>query len=159
MRASLFKSCFKNPIFFLAFGFGSGLMPKAPGTWGTCAAIPFYLLMSHLSPLSYLIITLMAFIFGIVICDYVSKAIGIYDFSGIVWDEIVGYWVTMFLIPPKWEWMLLGFILFRLFDIWKPFPINWVEKRVQGGLGIMLDDLLAALPALVILKFAVNYFS
>lgn len=141
----------QNPCYFLAFGFGSGLMPKAPGTWGTVAAIPLYLLIAHCSWPVYLLLTLMAFIAGIWFCDAVTRELGIHDFSGIVWDEIVGYLLTLFLMPVKLECMIAGFILFRLFDIWKPQPIRWIDQRVQGGLGIMLDDVLAAIPAWCIL--------
>jgi phosphatidylglycerophosphatase A len=146
------QSVWKRPDFFIAFGFGSGLMPYAPGTWGTVAAIPIYLLLMNLSPIVYLVITFLAFLFGVYICARVSAELGVHDFPGIVWDEIVGYLLTMFLAPRGIFWMLLGFGLFRLFDIWKPEPIRWVDKRVHGGLGIMLDDVIAAIPALMMIQ-------
>ena len=135
----------------MAFGFGSGLMPFAPGTFGTIAALPLYFFMMNLSPLVYALFTTLAFIAGVCVCDKVAKDMGVHDYPGIVWDEIVGYFITMFLAPPGVLWMALGFILFRIFDIWKPQPIRWVDEKVHGGLGIMLDDVLAALPACALL--------
>ena len=141
-----------NPIAYcIAFGFGSGLMPFAPGTWGTLAAIPLYYLLSITLPVTYLSITGVCLVAGIWITDYVSKDMGIHDFGGIVWDEIVGFFITMFLVPCSVITILVGFFLFRLFDIWKPWPIGWLDKSVQGGLGIMLDDVLAAIYANVVL--------
>jgi len=134
----------KNPVHLLAFGFGSGLSPKAPGTMGTLVAIPFFILLSKLSLLFYLLIVVAAFLAGIYFCDKTSKYLRVHDHSGIVWDEIVGYWITMILIPASWQSIVAGFLLFRLFDIWKPFPIKWVDQHVKGGFGIMIDDVLAA---------------
>lgn len=149
---ALSNKVWRNPYFFMAFGFGSGLMPTAPGTWGTLAAIPIYLLLVNASWGLYLVVTLIAFLFGVFICNKVSKELGEHDYGGIVWDEIVGYLLTMFLAPSGLVWIVIGFILFRIFDIWKPQPIGWVDERVQGGLGIMLDDVLAAIPAWIILQ-------
>ena len=140
-----------DPVYFVAMGFGSGLMPFAPGTWGTVFAMPVYLLISNKTPLVYSIITVLAFVFGVMICSHVSNELKVDDYKGIVWDEIVGYLITMFGVPLGFGWMLAGFILFRIFDIWKPEPIRWIEKRVKGGLGIMLDDVIAAIPACLLL--------
>lgn len=142
----------KNPIYFLAFGFGSGALPIAPGTWGTLAAIPFYLLIQNLPWQVYAVILLSATVVGAWICDVTERAIGIPDYSGIVWDEICGYLLTMFVAPHGWEWVVWGFILFRLFDIWKPWPIRWADRHLPGGLGVMMDDLLAAVYAWVMLQ-------
>lgn len=142
----------QDPVYFIAFGFGSGLLPKAPGTWGTLAAIPVYLLMHTYSLPIYLAMTVALFILGVYVSAKVTKDLGIQDFSGIVWDEVVGYLLTMTAAPFGLIWIVLGFLLFRVFDIWKPFPISYVEKQVQGGLGVMLDDALAALPAWLILR-------
>jgi phosphatidylglycerophosphatase A len=142
----------QNPIYFLAFGFGSGLMPYAPGTWGTMVAIPLYLLLMPCSLPIYLTLIMLFLIVGIWLCDKVSSELTMHDFPGIVWDEIVGYLLTMTAVPATMSWIIIGFLLFRLFDIWKPFPISWVDKKVTGGLGIMLDDVLAALPAWLILQ-------
>jgi phosphatidylglycerophosphatase A len=149
----------QDPIYFLAFGFGSGLMPFAPGTWGTIAAFPVYLLIAYQPWSAYLCLTVLAFILGVYFCDKVSRDLGVHDYSGIVWDEIVGYMFTMFLVPPTPVLMLGGFILFRIFDIWKPQPIGYIDMHVKGGLGIMLDDLLAAIPAWICLQILIWCFS
>ncbi len=152
------KKVWKDPLYFIAFGFGSGLMRKAPGTWGTVAAVPIYLLIAHLSPLVYLTITLLCLLFGVIICNQVSRELGINDYKGIVWDEIVGYLLTLSFAPVHFSYMLMGFILFRVFDIWKPQPIRLIDERVKGGLGIMLDDVLAAVPAWLILRLFIWIF-
>ena len=155
----LSSKVWQDPIYFIAFGFGSGLMPIAPGTWGTLAAMPVYLLIAGFSWPIYLIVTLAAFILGVSVCEKVSSDLGIHDYSGIVWDEVVGYMLTMFLAPVSLLWMIVGFFLFRLFDIWKPQPIGYVDKHVQGGLGIMLDDVLAAIPAWIIMQLLIRVFA
>ena len=149
---ALSKIVWQDPACFLAFGFGSGLMPYVPGTWGTIAAIPIYLLLSSCSLFIYLSATFAAFILGVYVCNEASKKLGVHDFGGIVWDEIVGFLLTMVLAPPGWIWILIGFLLFRLFDIWKPYPIGLMDKHIKGGVGIMLDDMLAAVYAWVILQ-------
>jgi phosphatidylglycerophosphatase A len=135
----------------LAFGFGSGLARFAPGTFGTLVAILFYLLLSQMPPWLYAGCVLAALAFGVWLCQSVSRDLGVHDHGGIVWDEFVGYWITMFLLPVSWVWILAGFALFRLLDIWKPWPIRWIDKHVQGGLGIMLDDVIAGAAACIIL--------
>ncbi|MFT6208468.1 MAG: phosphatidylglycerophosphatase A [Colwellia sp.] len=137
-----------NPIHFLALGFGSGLLPKAPGTYGTLAAIPLYLLLAPASVSTYLAIVIIMSIAGIYICGKAAEDAGVPDHGAIVWDEIVGFLITMFLIPLTWQSIVVGFILFRIFDIFKPWPISYVDKNLHGGLGIMVDDILAGLAAL-----------
>ncbi len=139
------KADMRKPTHLLAFGFGSGLLPKAPGTFGTLAAIPIYLLIQPLSLWIYLLLVSAGFLVGIWICDQTSKDLGVHDHSGIVWDEIIGYLLAMAFVPLSLWWVLIGFGLFRLFDILKPWPIGWLDKRIGGGLGIMLDDLVAGL--------------
>lgn len=141
----------RHPIQWLAFGLGSGLSPKAPGTVGTLMAIPFYIALAHLSLLGYAIAILLAFVVGIYFCQVTAKAQNCHDHPGIVWDEFVGYWITMFAVPLGWSWIIMGFILFRIFDIVKPWPISWCDKKIHGGLGIMIDDVLAGIFACVIL--------
>ena len=141
-----------SPINFLAFGFGSGLAPIAPGTFGTLAAIPLYLLMQGLSLPAYLLVVLLVTLAGIWICDKASKSLGVHDHPGIVWDEFAGYFVTMIAAPSGWLWIVAGFLLFRLFDIWKPWPISMLDKHVQGGFGIMVDDIVAGIFALFMLQ-------
>lgn len=145
-------SIWKSPVQFLACGFGSGAMPYAPGTFGTLAAIPLYLLMHALSLPVYLGITVLLFLVGIWLCEKTARALGVHDHSGIVWDEIVGFLVTMTAIPFNAWWILLGFVFFRVFDIIKPWPIHWLDRRVPGGFGIMLDDVLAGIYAWVCVK-------
>lgn len=148
----LANKVWRDPVYFIAFGFGSGLLPYAPGTWGTLAAIPLYLILSALSTPYYACIAFLLFLVGIVFSQKVSNDLGVEDYSGIVWDEVVGYLLTMLAVPFHWLWIVLGFFLFRLFDIWKPFPIRLIDKHVPGGLGVMLDDVLAALPCWLILQ-------
>ena len=137
-----------NPIHFLALGFGSGLLPKAPGTFGTLAAIPLYLLLAPSSVSIYLVSVIVMSIAGIYICGQAAKDACVHDHGAIVWDEIVGFLITMFMIPLSWKSVIVGFILFRIFDIFKPWPISFIDKNVHGGLGIMLDDIIAGLAAL-----------
>jgi len=142
----------QDPIYFIAFGFGSGLMPIAPGTWGTLAAMPVYLLLINCHWAVYLALTFLAFLLGVWVSDKVTHDLGVQDYKGIVWDEVVGYLLTMFLAPKGFTWMIIGFILFRIFDIWKPQPIRLIDEKVKDGLGVMLDDVLAAVPAWIILQ-------
>ena len=141
------KSIWRHPVYFLAFGFGSGAVPKAPGTAGTLVAVGIYLLLPPLSALTYGLMLVLTFVLGIYLCGKTSMDLGVHDHGGIVWDEFVGYWITMFMAPVGWLWVLLGFGLFRLLDIVKPWPISWVDKELKGGLGIMLDDGLAGIMA------------
>lgn len=151
-------SVFRNPVHFLAFGLGSGAAPVAPGTVGTLAAVPFYLLLDQLSLPLYLLTVMLAFGVGVYLCERTSKDLGVHDHGGIVWDEFVGLWITMLVAPPGWGWLLAGFLLFRLFDIWKPFPIGWLDKHVHGGLGIMLDDAVAGSFAWLLLQAAAVFW-
>jgi len=145
------KQIFTDPINFLAFGFGSGLAPKAPGTFGTLACIPLYWLLADLSLIYYLLACVFISAIGIFICGYTAKVLKIHDHPGIVWDEFAGFLITMIGISFSWTNVLIGFILFRIFDIWKPWPINWLDSKVSGGLGIMLDDIVAGAFSLLIL--------
>lgn len=145
-------SIWRHPAYFLAFGCGSGALPGMPGTYGTMAAmIPYYWLQDL--PLSiYLAVCAIAFVFGVWICEITTRALGEEDYPGIVWDEVVGYWLTMIAAPKGWIWMGLGFVLFRIFDIWKPWPIRQIERNTRGGFGIMIDDVIAAIPAAAMLQ-------
>lgn len=142
----------QNPIHFIAFGFGAGALPIAPGTWGTVVGVFIYLLLENLNLTHYLLILGIATLIGIWLCHVTSKQLGVYDHPGIVFDEILGYLATMITAPHGWQWVLLGFILFRIFDILKPWPISWAENKFKNGLGIVLDDLLAAVPAFCIIQ-------
>ena len=150
-------SVWRNPVHFLAFGLGSGAAPWAPGTVGTAAAvIPYLLWIQFLSPILFVGLLVVTFVIGVWLCEKTSEDLGVHDHSGIVWDEFVGYWLTMFLAPQGWEWALVGFVLFRFFDILKPWPVKWADRRVPGGFGIMIDDVLAGVYAWIILQIAVQ---
>lgn len=141
-----------NPVHFLAFGFGSGLMPKAPGTFGTLAAIPLVMLLQYSFALPvYILITVIASVAGLWICGYTAKVLGVHDHPAIVWDEIAGYLIAMMALPATWYNLLGAFVLFRFFDIYKPGPIGWCDKNLTGGAGIMVDDLLAGVASAMVL--------
>lgn len=147
------KQIFSDPVLFFAFGMGSGLSPWAPGTMGSLLAVAMYPLVfmqgwGHAVFLTFILLTTLV---GIYLCGEASKRLGVHDHSGIVWDEFVGQWIALWLAPATWTGWLAAFVLFRLFDIWKPFPIGWLDKRVHGGFGIMIDDVVAGLFAAGIL--------
>lgn len=141
------KQLMTNPVAFLAFGFGSGLVPKVPGTAGTVAALPFFLWFQSLSFYTYIAVIIVSAIVGIWLCAKTSRWLGVHDHGGIVWDEFVGMWITMIALPFTWPWLLAGFVLFRFFDMLKPWPISIADKSIHGGFGIMFDDVLAGLAA------------
>jgi phosphatidylglycerophosphatase A len=151
------KQILSDPVLFLAFGFGSGLAKKAPGTCGTLAAIPLYLLIAQTGSLLYSLTTLIVTIAGIWICGKAADKLGEHDFGGIVWDEIAGYLITLWWIPFSWNGVVLGFILFRFFDILKPWPIKIADRRVKGGFGIMLDDVMAGVLANLVLGLILGW--
>ncbi|KEY91501.1 phosphatidylglycerophosphatase A [Candidatus Photodesmus blepharus] len=144
---------FKNPWYFIAIGFGSGLSPVIPGTVGTLSAIPFYLLLVQLPVSIYIVVVFFSCLAAVGICQAASDDLGVRDHSSIVLDEFVGFWITMLVVPVfnvsvmDWKWILTGFSLFRFFDILKPWPIGWFDKYVNGGLGVVLDDVIAGIIA------------
>lgn len=148
-----------HPIHLLSLGFGSGLSPIAPGTMGTLVAIPLYWLVAGVGLGNYLLITLFAALLGIYLCGATARALGVHDHGGIVWDEIVGYFITMTAVPFSWQWALVGFLLFRFFDILKPWPIRKVDRQVGGGLGIMLDDIMAGIYAWMVLQLLMMWLN
>lgn len=135
----------KDPVLFLAFGFGSGLAKNAPGTFGTLAAIPIYVLLMQGNSILYALAVILVLISGVWICGRAADKLGVHDYGGIVWDEIAGLLITLWGAPYSWQTVVVGFVLFRFFDIVKPWPIKWADKQVSGGLGIMLDDVLAGI--------------
>ncbi|MFW5425807.1 MAG: phosphatidylglycerophosphatase A [Methylophagaceae bacterium] len=153
-----FSELLKRPACFLGLGFGSGLAPKAPGTFGTLAALPLYWLMQDLPLITYISIVVLAFIAGIWICQKSAEWLQADDPSAVVWDEIVGYLITMIAAPSGWQWMVLGFVLFRFFDILKPWPINLADKAIHGGLGIMVDDVIAGVFSLVVIQWLYHVY-
>jgi phosphatidylglycerophosphatase A len=150
-----FKFLLRHPAHYLALGFGSGLMPKAPGTAGSLAAIPLFLLFTLPNapslPRVLVIITLL-FLLGIWCCDITGKDLGTADHGSIVWDEMVAMWLILAVTPLSLGSYIAAFALFRLFDIWKPFPIRQCDARLKGGFGVMFDDLLAACYTLAVLR-------
>lgn len=148
-----------SPIHLLAFGFGAGLAPFAPGTFGTLVGIPFWLLLSPLPAAAFIASVVALFAFGCWVCGESARRLGVHDYGGIVFDEIVGFLVTclpllpVFNLPQAPAWLGLGiaFVAFRVFDVLKPWPIGWLDRRIDGGTGIMIDDLLAGLYAAIVL--------
>ncbi|MDZ7279242.1 phosphatidylglycerophosphatase A [Pantoea eucrina] len=142
----------RNPWHLLATGFGSGLSPIMPGTAGSMAAIPFWWLMTALPLQIYCLMVLIGISVGVYLCHRTAKDMGVHDHGSIVWDEFIGMWITLMAIPAmRWEWVLAGFVIFRVFDMWKPWPIRWFDRNVHGGMGIMVDDIIAGVIAAALL--------
>ena len=150
-KQALKKVVLGSPAGFLAFGFGSGLSPFAPGTMGTLVAIPFIFALRSLGAPGFWLVLVLMFLLGVGLCGHVSHKLGVHDHGGIVWDEMVGYWLAAAFVPLQWPWLLAAFVLFRIFDIFKPWPIRQLDEKVSGGFGIMIDDVVAALFTLIIL--------
>ncbi len=147
----------KTPYGLLATGFGSGLSPKAPGTVGSAAALPVFLLMWPLPLTLYLALTALWFVVGVWASARLSRELKVHDHGGIVIDEFAGLFIALAACPPSPWAVALGWIAFRVFDIVKPWPIGWLDRRVSGGLGIMVDDVVAGLYALAVLQLAVRW--
>ncbi|MDF9391819.1 MULTISPECIES: phosphatidylglycerophosphatase A family protein [Methylococcus] len=150
-----FRQAFQNPWTLIALGFGAGLAPWVPGTWGTLVAIPLYLLLVDTSPGVYSAVVIVLLGLGVVACGRCGRTLGEPDHPAIVWDEIVGFLLTMWGIAASWQNVLLGFVLFRFFDIVKPWPIRAIDRRTAGGWGVMLDDVAAGLLSSVILHILI----
>jgi phosphatidylglycerophosphatase A len=141
----------RHPAHFIAFGFGAGLAPFAPGTWGTLLALPFYWLVApQLGTRAFLLLLAVLFAIGIWACERTGRAIGARDHRGMVWDEIVAFMLVLFFVPAGPVWQALAFLVFRLFDILKPPPIRYYEQTFKNGFGVMLDDLVAAFYTLIV---------
>jgi len=141
----------------LATGFGLGFMPVAPGTFGTLLGIPFAYFLHFRGPAPYMLVTFIFSLFAIVISELASRLFGEADSPKIVIDEVAGFLVTMTWLPATWQSFLLGFLLFRLFDALKPGPIGYLDRKVKGGLGVVVDDLAAGLAANIILQILYSY--
>jgi len=152
------RSVWTNPIHFIACGFGIGALPIMPGTYATIAAIPLYLMLVKLPLLAYITITIALNALGVWLCGKTNRDFGTEDHPAAVWDEIAAFLIVMIGVPITWYYIALGVALFRLFDIWKPGPIGWVDRNMHGGIGVMLDDILAALLSLAILQTIVFLF-
>jgi phosphatidylglycerophosphatase A len=157
-----------TPEHFIAFGFGAGLAPFAPGTFGTLVAIPLWLALSWLPWPWYAGVLVLLFVFGCWVCGASARLLGVHDYGGIVFDEIVGFLIACaplvpatHLVPPtqRWFWLAAAFALFRLFDIWKPWPIRALDRRLDAGFGIMIDDVLAGGLAAAILYAALRFLA
>lgn len=153
-----FSALRKDPVLLLGLGFGSGLSPFAPGTAGTVLALLFVPLLALLSTGPLLAVLLAASLAGVYICDYSAKKLGAKDPSSIVWDEFVGLWIALAGFPVSSFWLVSGFVVFRCFDILKPRPISVLDRKVPGGLGIMLDDILAGVMTWMVLHLIAIIF-
>ena len=142
----------KDPVHLLALGFGSGLAPVAPGTFGSLVGAAAVLLVHPLPLMAELAAIAVAFVAGIWICGESARRLGVHDHPGIVWDEITGMLITMILAPEGWIWLAAGFVLFRFFDILKPWPVGALERGIPGAFGVMVDDLVAGVMALALLQ-------
>lgn len=149
------KVALGTPTGFLAFGLGSGLSPIAPGTAGSLLALPLALGWIWQSPAWVAAILAAAFLLGVWLCGTTARRLRVHDHSGIVWDEFVGMWTVLACAPVDWRWWLTAFVLFRIFDILKPWPVRWLDRRVAGGFGIMIDDVVAAGYAVVVMRVLV----
>jgi phosphatidylglycerophosphatase A len=154
----LVRRVLRDPRSWPAFGFGLGLIPFAPGTWGSLPGIALWWFAPK-DIYSQCTIAALCFVAGIWFCGASARRIGVHDHGGIVWDEIVGMYVTLMVIPAEPAWVLGAFVLFRIADIWKPWPIRDLDHRLHGGLGIMLDDIIAALYAAIILLITQRFIS
>jgi len=145
---------FAHPAHLIAFGFGTGLVPKAPGTVGTLLGLPLFWLIVAVAPdlPNRVILLIAAFLLGVWACGRTGRALGVADHGGMVWDEIAAFALVLLFTPAGWQWIAVAFALFRLFDILKPWPIRLADTRLKGGFGVMFDDLLAALYAIAVIK-------
>ena len=157
------RDVFGSPVHLLAFGFGAGLAPRAPGTFGTLVGIPLWWTLSHCAPFVYAGVTVLLFVVGCSVCGASSRRLGVHDYGGIVFDEVIGYVIAaapLLLLPMPWmAWKgaIAAFALFRLFDVWKPWPIRHLDQYVEGGFGIMLDDAVAAVFAAAALMIGLRW--
>ncbi|MDY6322256.1 MAG: phosphatidylglycerophosphatase A [Succinivibrio sp.] len=148
-RTPLKRLSLADPLQLLAVGFGSGLLPKMPGTYGSLAALPLCAALLYLPLYVTLPFIALFLVLGFIAADRAEKALGMHDNSAIVVDEFAGMFISCLLYPPQWWWCLPAFVLFRIFDILKPFPIGFIDRRLGGGLGVMADDVVAGIYAMI----------
>jgi phosphatidylglycerophosphatase A len=158
LTATQRRALLATPAGWLACGFGSGLTPVAQGTFGSLASIVPWLLLRHLPMAAYMLVLAVGFVIGVKACDIAGRKLGVDDHRSLVWDEFIGQWITLLpaLLSPWWS-IVLGFALFRLFDVWKPWPVRWFDSHVKGGMGVMVDDVVAGIMAALVL-WAVLHF-
>ncbi len=148
----------RNPCHLLATCFGSGLSSLMPGTIGSLVAIPFWLLLIQLPWQIYLLLLVFSIYLGIYLCHQTTKDIQVHDHTSIVWDEFVGMLITLTMLPANnWEWLITGLVIFRILDIVKPWPISWFDLNIKGGIGIMIDDIIAGLLSVCIIYLIHQY--
>lgn len=155
------KRLLATPAGWLACGFGSGLTPKAQGTAGSLAALLPWWWLRDMPPWAWLLLLVVGFVVGVWACDVSSRTLGVDDHRSLVWDEFIGQWLALFpllLMPAPWWMILVGFGLFRLFDVWKPWPIGWIDRRVKGGFGVMVDDVVAGVMAALVLSLLLVFW-
>jgi len=142
-----------NPIHFLALGLGSGLINPAPGTWGSLVgAILGTVFLTCFSQISFAILTALSFVLGCYLCQQTADDMGVHDHGSIVWDEFVGVWICLLFISEiSWFWCVIAFVIFRFFDILKPYPIKLFDEKLESGFGIMIDDVLAAVYGVIVI--------
>jgi phosphatidylglycerophosphatase A len=160
MNAGQRRALLATPAGWLACGFGSGLSPVAQGTFGSLAALLPWLLLRELSLPLYALVLLLGFGAGVWACNVASRALGVADHRSLVWDEFIGQWIALLpllVLPAPWWTIAVGFALFRLFDVWKPWPISWLDRRVKGGMGVMIDDVVAGVFAAVVLALGLHF--
>jgi phosphatidylglycerophosphatase A len=161
MSAGQRRALLATPAGWLACGFGSGLAPVAQGTFGSLAALLPWLLLRELPLPLYVLVLLLGFAVGVWACNVASHALGVADHRSLVWDEFIGQWVALLpllVLPAPWWAIVVGFALFRLFDVWKPWPISWLDRRVKGGMGVMIDDVVAGVFAAIVLALGLHLF-
>ena len=158
-RAPFAAAMLRHPAGWIASGFGAGFAPRAPGTVGSLAALLPWLALRELALPFYLLALLVAFALGVWAASWVIRRIRVQDPSVVVWDEFVGMWIALAAAPAGWPWIVVGFALFRLFDIWKPWPVRWADRHVHGGLGAMLDDAFAGAYAWLFLQLLAWWFA
>ena len=153
------RALLATPAGWLACGFGSGLAPVAQGTFGSLTALLPWLGLRQLPLPFYLLVIVAGFAIGVWACNVASRALGVDDHRSLVWDEFIGQWIALLpllVLPAPWWAAALGFVLFRLFDVWKPWPIRWLDRRVKGGMGVMVDDAVAGAFAAIVLVLGLS---
>jgi phosphatidylglycerophosphatase A len=150
---------YSHPAHVIAFGFGAGLAPHAPGTFGSLLAWPFGWLLGGSHPAVILVLGILVFAIGVWACDVTGRHLGVHDHGAMVWDEFLAFMLVAAILPREFGWQVAGFVLFRAFDIAKPAPIRWLERRYQSGFGVMFDDLVAAGYALVVLALIQRFLA